>query len=145
MTLQRYRVRLPAAESYTRFREALVVEGQHESWPERRSLWAILDDCGPDGEELDGMVTPHMALLGDANSDYAIGLRLDCFGLHSLHRQFPSFVERLSEVRQLQIPICLYGGPHRAPVSDVGVDAVARHQRDRTFACLQQGPEVLSC
>ncbi len=70
-------------------------------------------------------------------------LELLRFLLHPLHRELASVVERLGEVRHLDVLAHLTHRGHHPLVGDV-VDARAHHEADRPMARGEQRPEVLT-
>ena len=77
------------------------------------------------------------------DADDAFGLELFGFVLHPFHRELAGVVERLGEVRHLDVLSDLAHRGEHPLVGDV-VDAGAHHQPDRTVAGGEQRPEVLA-
>ena len=101
------------------------------------------DDRGADREELDHVAAPAMALLLQVDADDALGGDLLRLGLHALHRELARVVERLREVRELDVTSGLGQRLEHAPMGDV-VDAAAHHHANRAVSGLQQRPELLA-
>src|SRR6185437_3793192 len=97
---------------------------------------------GADREELDHVRSPAVTALDDPGTDDAAGLQLVGLALHPLHRQLACLVQRLGEVRHLDVLAhLLERGEH--PLTGDVVDAVAHHQTDRSIPRPQKLGEVL--
>ena len=94
-------------------------------------------------EELDHVAAPAVVALGELHADDPLRLERLGLGLHALHRQLARVVERLGEVRQLDVLARLLHRLEHAAVRDV-VDAGAHDHADRAVAGAQQRPEVLA-
>ena len=83
------------------------------------------------------------AVRQQLHPDDALGVQRLGLGLHPAHRQLAGVVERLGELRQLDV---LPDVAHRLPEPLVGdvVDAGAHHHAERRVAGLDQRPEVLA-
>src|SRR3984957_18479971 len=101
------------------------------------------DDGGADGEELDGVADPAVALLLQGDADDALGADLLRRALHALHRQLACVVEGLGEVGELDVAPGLRHRLQHAAVGDV-VDAAAHDHADGAMPGAQEGPEVLA-
>jgi len=100
-------------------------------------------DCSSRGQELGGVLAPHVILNLHADADDAGSADLRRLRLHPGERELSGFVDALRELRHLLVLPGLPQALHDRLVRDV-VHAGAKHESDKHGAGGQKPEEILS-